>query len=96
MMIIQKSKIKISTPQDCKDLIFKIKDTLYKSIIHYWNIPEDYGLIATLLGPHCKFLSFVSQECQSTIHSKLKLIYSEMKLKYSDHEREYHEENLTN
>src|ERR1700722_9257351 len=83
-------------PQDCNNLILKVKSALYESITHYWNIPEDYGLIATLLDPRCKSLSFVSPELHNGIHSKLRSIYNEMKLEYSEQEGEYSEEHLTN
>lgn len=89
-------KIKISTPQDCKNLILKVKSALYESITHYWNIPADYGLIATLLDPRCKSLSFISPELHSDIHLKLRSIYNEMKLEYSEQEKDCHEEYLTN
>ena len=89
-------KIKINTPQDCKNLILKVKSALYESITHYWNIPADYGLIATLLDPRCKFLSFVFPELHSNIHLKLRSIYNEMKLEYSEQEKDCHEEYLTN
>ena len=89
-------KIKINTPQDCKNLILKVKSALYESITHYWNIPADYGLIATLLDPRCKSLSFISPELHSDIHLKLRSIYNEMKLEYSEQEKDCHEEYLTN
>ncbi|CAB4381029.1 unnamed protein product [Rhizophagus irregularis] len=89
-------KIKINTQQDCKNLILKVKSALYESITHYWNISEDYGLIATLLDPRCKSLSFVSPELHSNIHLKLRSIYNEIKLEYSEQEKDCHEEYLTN
>ncbi|CAB4412004.1 unnamed protein product [Rhizophagus irregularis] len=57
---------------------------------------QDYGLIATLLDPRCKSLSFVSPELHSNIHLKLRLIYNEMKLEYSEQEKDCHKEYLTN
>lgn len=92
----KRRKIKINTPQNCKDLILNVKNALYKSITHYWDIPEDYGLIATLLDPRCKFLSFVSSEICNNIHSKLRLIYNELQLEYGEQERENYDEHLTN
>ncbi|GBC00388.1 hypothetical protein RclHR1_03840010 [Rhizophagus clarus] len=89
-------KVKINMPQDCKNLILKVKSALYKSITHYWNIPKDYGLIATLLDSRCKSLSFIFPELHNDIHLKLRSVYNEMKLEYSEQEKEYYEEYLTN
>ncbi|CAB5159974.1 unnamed protein product [Rhizophagus irregularis] len=89
-------KIKINTPQDCKNLILKVKSALYESITYYWNISEDYRLIATLLDPRCKSLFFVSPELHSNIHLKLRSIYNEIKLEYSKQEKDCYEEYLTN
>ncbi|CAG8643644.1 19306_t:CDS:2 [Rhizophagus irregularis] len=89
-------KIKINTPQDCKNLILKVKSALYESITYYWNISEDYRLIATLLDPCCKSLFFVSPELHSNIHLKLRSIYNEIKLEYSKQEKDCYEEYLTN
>ncbi|GBB98437.1 hypothetical protein RclHR1_32260001 [Rhizophagus clarus] len=79
-------------PQDCKNLILKVKSALYESIIRYWNIPKDYGLIATLLDPRCKSLFFISPELHNDIHLKLRSVYNKMKLEYSEQEKKYHKE----
>ncbi|GES76468.1 zinc finger BED domain-containing protein 1-like [Rhizophagus clarus] len=70
----------------------KIKSALYESIIRYWNIPKDYGLIATLLDPRCKSLFFISPELHNDIHLKLRSVYNKMKLEYSEQEKKYHKE----
>lgn len=89
-------KIKINIPQDCENLISKVKHTLHKSLTHYWNVPEDYGLIAALLDPRCKSLTFISSTLRNNIHSKLRLIYDELRLENGEQEMESHEEHSVN
>ncbi|CAG8726929.1 11535_t:CDS:2 [Funneliformis caledonium] len=46
---------------DCNDLIGKVKSALYIVMKHYWNVSQDKGMIAAILDPRCKFLSFASE-----------------------------------
>ena len=57
----KRRKILINTPQDCKDLIEKVKSALYIVMNEYWNIPQSEGMIATFLDPRCKSLSFANE-----------------------------------
>lgn len=57
----KRRKILINTPQDCKDLIKKVKLALYTAMNHYWDVPQDEGMIATLLDPRCKSLNFADK-----------------------------------
>src|SRR5688572_24367189 len=57
----KRRKILINIPQDCDGLIEKVKSALYIAMKHYWNVPQDEGLIATFLDPRCKSLSFASE-----------------------------------
>ena len=44
------------SPQDCNNLIKKVKSALYIAMNHYWDVPQDEGMIATFLDPRCKSL----------------------------------------
>ena len=75
----KRRKILINTPQDCKDLIEKVKFALYMAINHYWSVPQDEGMIATLLDPRCKFLNFADELQKSQTKALLREIYNEKK-----------------
>ncbi|GES85940.1 hypothetical protein GLOIN_2v1482909 [Rhizophagus clarus] len=49
-------KIYIEMSQDCKDLEKNVKNTLYKAMNHYWNVPNKYAMIGTLLDLRYKEL----------------------------------------
>ena len=57
----RRRKIAINIPQDCNNLIEKVKSALYIAMKHYWNVPQDEAMVATLLDPRCKSLSFASE-----------------------------------
>jgi len=42
-------KIFIETPQNCKNLERNVKNALYKAMNHYWNVPNEYGMMGALL-----------------------------------------------
>ena len=65
--------------QDCKDLIEKIKFALYMAINHCWSIPQDEGMVVTLLDPSCKFLNFADESQKSQTKAFLREIYNEKK-----------------
>ncbi|CAG8770580.1 15989_t:CDS:2, partial [Funneliformis caledonium] len=49
---INPKEIDLTNPTtDCNDLIGKVKSALYIAMKHYWNIPQDEGLIAAFLDP---------------------------------------------
>ena len=72
-------KILINTPQDCKDLIKKVKLALYTAINHYWSVPQNEGMIATLLDPRCKSLNFADESQKIQTRDLLKEIYNKKK-----------------
>nr|CAG8636594.1 13142_t:CDS:1 [Entrophospora candida] len=49
-----KKKISIKHPINTINLLNKIKEKIYDSLIYYWNGPNDLGLLATLLDSHYK------------------------------------------
>ena len=69
-------KILINTPQDCKDLIEKVRYALYKAMNHYWCVPQDEGMIATLLDPRCKSLNFANESQRNHTKALLREIYN--------------------
>jgi hypothetical protein len=75
----KRQKILINTPQDCKDLIKNVKSALYTAINHYWNVPQDEGMIATLLDPRCKSLDFAAESQKNQTKALLREIYNEKK-----------------
>jgi hAT family C-terminal dimerisation region len=60
-------------------MLNKIKSALYLSIIHYWrNLTKTDTLLASLLDPRMKDLSFVSSEKKDEIKNLLCEKYNEM------------------
>jgi len=75
----KRRKISINTPQDCNDLIGKVRSALYIAIKHYWNVPQDECLIAAILDPRCKYLGFASESQIIRTKNLLKEIYEKAK-----------------
>lgn len=75
----RRRKILINTPQDCNDLIEKVRFALYTAINHYWCVPQDEGMIATLLDPRCKSLNFANESQKNQTKALLREIYNEKK-----------------
>ncbi|CAG8751472.1 12568_t:CDS:2, partial [Cetraspora pellucida] len=81
-------RIKINNPQDCTNLEGKIKSALYDAMIHYWNVPSDEAMLATLLDPWCKPLSFISESLKKKTHELLKTKYEESQVMYGIEEND--------
>ena len=75
----KRRRILINTPQNCRDLIKKVKLALYTAINHYWSVPQDEGMIATLLDPRCKSLNFADELQKIRTRDLLKEIYNKKK-----------------
>lgn len=71
--------ISINLPQDCNDLIGKVKSALYIAMKHYWDVPQDEGLIAAILDPRCKYLRFASESQITSTKNLLREIYEKAK-----------------
>ena len=46
---------------------------------HYWNVPQEEGMIATFLDPRCKSLNFASESQITKTITLLRKIYEEAK-----------------
>src|SRR4051794_5331775 len=75
----KRQKISINIQQDCNDLIGKVKSALYKAMKHYWDVPQDECLIAAILDPRCKYLSFASESQITRTKNLLREIYEKAK-----------------
>ncbi len=75
----KRRNISINIPQDCKNLIEKVKSALYTAMKHYWKVPQDEGLIAAFLDPRCKSLGFASESQIIRTKILLREIYDEAK-----------------
>ncbi|CAG8753669.1 4086_t:CDS:2 [Rhizophagus irregularis] len=53
----------------------KCQNALYKTMNHYWNVPNDYAMIGILLDPRYKELQFASDHLKVQIQKKLRSIY---------------------
>ncbi|CAB5380032.1 unnamed protein product [Rhizophagus irregularis] len=67
-VVIKKKPIDISSPFDPTGVEIKVRKILYKAIKHYWSVREDIGLMASLLDPRWKNLSFATQEEIKRVH----------------------------
>jgi len=52
----KRRKIKINTPQDCRNLIERVRSALYLAIDYYWSVPQEEGMVATFLDPSVSHL----------------------------------------
>ncbi|CAB4421868.1 unnamed protein product [Rhizophagus irregularis] len=68
----KKKPIDISSPFDPTGVEIKVRKILYKAIKHYWSVREDIGLMASLLDPRWKNLSFATQEEIKRVHELLR------------------------
>ncbi|CAG8642829.1 18648_t:CDS:2, partial [Acaulospora morrowiae] len=61
---------------DSKSIIKEIQTIIYNSLFEYWNCPSKICLLATLLDPLLKEMSFASDKiCNDTIHECQKQLY---------------------
>jgi hypothetical protein len=84
----KRRKININTPQNCTNLIKKVKAALYQSINHYWEVPQEQGMLAALLDPRFKDLEFASESLRARTHEQLKRAYQDTRTN-EDQESEF-------
>lgn len=82
----KRRKININTPQDCVNLENHVKEALYQSINHYWDVPQEQGMLAALLDPRFKELEFASDSLRIKTQEQLNNAYQEMRNLNNDHE----------
>ncbi len=62
------------------EVLENVKKNIYIGLKHYWAIPDDFGIMATLLDPRYKNLDFISDNnIKKRIHSTLKAQYDQLK-----------------
>ena len=70
----------IEVPVNTRSLLDKVKAACYLSMKEYWNVPTSTGMIATILDPQLKKLSFIKNntiKCETI--RKLYNLYSDEK-----------------
>src|SRR5215213_212555 len=72
-------KININMPQNCTDLDKRVKAALYQSMNHYWEVPQEQGMLAALLDLRFKELEFASDLLRIKTHEQLKNAYQDMR-----------------
>jgi hypothetical protein len=75
----KRRKILVNIPQNCNNLIGKVRSALYTAMNYYWNVPQDEGMIATFLDPRCKSLNFASESQKTRTKTLLREIYEKEK-----------------
>jgi hypothetical protein len=75
----KRRKININVPQNCSGLEKRVKEALYQAINHYWEVPQEKGMLAALLDPRFKDLEFASEVLRTRTHEQLKNAYQNMK-----------------
>ena len=75
----KRRKININTPQDCANLENRVKSALYQSINHYWDVPQEQGMLAALLDPRFKELEFASNSLRIKTQEQLNNAYQIMR-----------------
>jgi hypothetical protein len=62
------------------EVLNNIKKNIYMGLKHYWAMPNEFGIMATLLDPRYKDLSFISDDnIKRRIHSTLQTQYDQLK-----------------
>ncbi|CAB5383759.1 unnamed protein product [Rhizophagus irregularis] len=84
----KRRKININTPQNCTDLEKRVKAALYRSMNHYWEVPQEQGMLAALLDPRFIELRFASNSLRIRTQEQLKSAYQEMKNLTSNEDQE--------
>src|SRR5215212_9092204 len=65
---------------DISEVLKNVKKNIYMGLNHYWAMPDDFGIMAALLDPRYKDLSFISDdETKIKIHSDLQIEYDQLK-----------------
>lgn len=83
-----KRRVNINTPQNCRNLEEKIKSALYDAMMHYWDLPSDEAVLATILDPRCKPLSFMPELLKNMAFELLKDKYEESRVLYGTDEND--------
>ncbi|CAB5369823.1 unnamed protein product [Rhizophagus irregularis] len=84
----KRRKININTPQNYTDLEKRVKAALYRSMNHYWEVPQEQGMLAALLDPRFKELRFASNSLRIRTQEQLKSAYQKMKNLTSNEDQE--------
>ena len=62
------------------EVLKNVKKNIYMGLKHYWAMPDEFGIMAALLDPRYKDLSFISDdEKKIEIHSNLQAEYEKLK-----------------
>ena len=62
------------------EVLKNVKKNIYMGLKHYWAMPDEFGIMATLLDPRYKDLNFISdEEIKVRIHSSLQTQYDQLK-----------------
>lgn len=62
------------------EVLENVKRNIYMGLKHYWKIPNEFGMMAALLDPRYKNLSFISDDnIRQRIHSTLQAQYDQLK-----------------
>ncbi|CAG8594274.1 658_t:CDS:1, partial [Scutellospora calospora] len=69
---ITKKNISIKNPLNTIEVLKKVKDNIYDALLFYWDVPNDSGIIASLLDPRYKELDFLEIDEKKYIIQKLR------------------------
>jgi len=65
---------------DITKILKNVKKNIYLGLKHYWKVPNEFGIMASLLDPRYKNLSFISDnDIKQKIHSTLQAQYDQLK-----------------
>ncbi|CAB5131700.1 unnamed protein product [Rhizophagus irregularis] len=73
-------KININMPQNCINLDKRVKAALYQAMNHYWEVPQEQGMLAALLDPRFKELGFASNSLRLRSQEQLRNAYQDMRI----------------
>ena len=62
------------------EVLTNVKKNIYIGLKHYWAMPDEFGIMTTLLDPRYKNLDFISDDgIKKRIHSTLRTQYDQLK-----------------
>jgi hypothetical protein len=89
-----KNRRLIESPVNTDRLLDIFKATLYLSMKQYWDIPTEIALMATMLDPRLKRLSFTSDYQKLEAQEKLRQVYTDMKYNNTSNETSSEDETI--
>ncbi|CAG8850289.1 38582_t:CDS:2, partial [Gigaspora margarita] len=78
----KKRRISINTPTNTANMKHKVKNALYNTLLHYWDLSDGEVFLACLLNLRCKKLRFATLSQRHEAEAALRTKYNNTKSLY--------------